>query len=241
MDEISLSQAIHSRLEAVQTQMAAAARKAGRSPAEVRLLLVTKTHPIETLRAAIAAGATRLGENYPEEAAAKIAALGAAGVEWHMIGHLQSRKAALVAEHFSLLHSLDSLHLAQRLERFCAESGRSLPVLLECNVSGEASKFGYPAQTAAQREQLLREVEALLNLPHLQLRGLMTMPPLGEDPRPHFSRLRQLKQTLAEHFPQASWQELSMGTSVDFEAAIEEGATIIRVGTAILGARPPRS
>lgn len=241
MDETPLAQSIRLRLQAVREQMAAAARKAGRSPDQVRLLVVTKTHPLETVRAALQAGATLLGENYPEEALEKISALQGQAAQWHMIGHLQSRKAPLVAQHFSYLHSLDSLHLAQRLERFCAQAGRTLPVLLECNVSGEASKFGYPAQTPAQREQLLKEVETLLSLPHLSLRGLMTMPPLGEDPRPHFARLRALKQTLAEHFPQASWEELSMGTSADFEAAIEEGATFIRVGTAILGARPARA
>lgn len=241
MDETSLTQSIRFRLQAVHEQMAAAARKAGRSPSQVRLLVVTKTHPLETVRAALAAGAALLGENYPEEALTKITALQGEAAQWHMIGHLQSRKASLVAEHFSYLHSLDSLRLAQRLDHFCAQAGRTLPVLLECNVSGETSKFGYPAQTPAQREQLLKEVEALLTLPHLSLRGLMTMPPLGEDPRPHFARLRELKQTLAEHFPQASWEELSMGTSADFEAAIEEGATFIRVGTAILGARPARA
>jgi pyridoxal phosphate enzyme (YggS family) len=205
---------------------------------------VTKTHPLETVQAALEAGIRDLGENYAEEAVEKIQAIGALeGLRWHMIGHIQSRKADLVAQNFDFVHSLDSLKLAQRLERFAAEAGRTVPVLLECNVSGEASKYGYPAFDPAHWESLYREARQMAELPHLEIRGLMTMPPLFDEAeltRPFFRRLRELRETLSKQVPQGRWEELSMGTSADFRAAVEEGATLVRVGTAILGARPPR-
>ena len=165
---------------------------------------------------------------------------GQSGVEWHMIGHVQSRKARLVADHFALLHSLDSLKLAQRLERFSEEANRVLPVLLEFNVGGEESKSGWDASDESHWDALLPDVTALMDLPHLQVRGLMTMPPLETDPedaRRFFQRLRRLRDHLADRFPQADWRELSMGTSADYPVAVEEGATLVRVGTAIVGAR----
>jgi pyridoxal phosphate enzyme (YggS family) len=223
-------------------QIAAAARSAGRDPASVRLVTVTKTHPLETVQAAIEAGARDLGENYAEEAVEKIQAIGAsAGVRWHMIGHVQSRKADLVAAHFDMLHSLDNLKLARRLDSFAGQAGRRLPVLLEVNVSGEASKFGYPAWSAEQWAALRPEVAQILALSNLEVRGLMTMPPYSEDgeaSRPFFPRMVALQAFLREIFPQSAWTELSMGTSADFTVAVEEGATLVRVGTAILGARP---
>ena len=222
-------------------QIAGAARRSGRDPEQVRLVVVTKTQPLEIVQAAIEAGVHILGENYPEEGVTKIQSLPAqTGVEWHMIGHVQSRKARLVADHFALLHSLDSLKLARRLDRFAEEAGRTLPVLLELNVGGEESKSGWDASTDAQWETVLPEVAGLLELPHLRIQGLMTMPPLEMDPddaRNYFQRLRLLRDRLASQFPQADWRELSMGTSSDFEVAVEEGATLVRVGTAIVGAR----
>lgn len=222
-------------------QIAEAARRSGRDPEQVRLVVVTKTQPLETVRAAIEAGVRILGENYPEEGVMKIQSLPAqTGVEWHMIGHVQSRKARLVADHFALLHSLDSLKLAGRLDRFAGEAGRTLPVLLELNVGGEESKSGWDASTDAQWEAVLPEIAGLLELPHLRIQGLMTMPPLGMDPddsRKYFQRLRLLRDRLVSQFPQADWHELSMGTSSDFQVAVEEGATLVRVGTAIVGAR----
>lgn len=239
----ALSETIRIRYLAICEQIETAARRVGRDPSSVRLVVVTKTHSVETVRAAVAAGVRDFGENYAEEAVQKIQALSdVPDVRWHMIGHVQSRKAALVASHFDWMHALDSLKLALRLERFAAEAGRTLPVLLECNVGGEASKFGYPASTSADLEALYRDVEQIAALPHLQIRGLMTMPPLYDDPertRPFFARLRELRDTLAVRFPNLEWQELSMGTSADFVAAVEEGATIVRVGTAILGPRFP--
>jgi len=226
-------------------QISVAARKSNRNPEDIRLVVVTKSQPIEVARAAIEAGVRILGENYPEEGVTKIQSLSSqSGVEWHMIGHVQSRKARLVAENFELLHSLDSLKLAQRLDRFSAESGRVLPVLLEFNVGGEESKSGWDASNASQWDALLPEIQSILDLPNLSVHGLMTMPPLGtdsEDSRRFFLRLRLLRDHLASTFPQTHWTELSMGTSADYTVAVEEGATLVRVGTAIVGARRYKS
>jgi PLP dependent protein len=233
---------IRERTTRVLNAIAAAARKGGREGKAVRLVVVTKTQPVEIVRAAIEAGAQILGENYAEEAADKIARLGPqSGVEWHMIGHVQSRKAQLVAQHFNLVHSLDSLRLAERLNRCAGEVGRRLPVLMEFNVSGEKSKHGWAAAEETQWPDLLAELQALASLPNLKVRGLMTMPPLSSDPeaaRPYFQKLRRLQGFLAGRVPEADWQELSMGTSADFVVAVEEGATLVRVGQAILGPRP---
>lgn len=226
-------------------QIADAAHKSKRNPSEVRLVVVTKSRPLEVVQAAIAAGVQILGENYPEEGVMKIQSLsGQSGVEWHMIGHVQSRKARLVADHFALLHSLDSLKLAQRLDRFAAESDHILPVLLEFNVGSEESKFGWNASDQSQWAAFLPEIAALLELPNLRVNGLMTMPPLGmepEDSRRFFQRLRELRDHLAAQFPKTDWRELSMGTSADYSVAVEEGATLVRVGTAIVGARSHKS
>jgi hypothetical protein len=157
-----------------------------------------------------------------------------------MIGHVQSRKAQLVAENFNLLHSLDSLKLAKRLDRFCSKAGRTLPVLLEFNVGGEDSKSGWLAGEKTLWPALLDEVAEIIALPNLQVRGLMTMPPLGETAefsRPFFQKLKRLQEYLASQFPSATFTELSMGTSGDYEAAVQEGATLVRVGTAIVGTR----
>lgn len=222
-------------------QIATAARKSNRDPNEVRLVVVTKSQPLEVAQAAIEAGARILGENYPEEGVTKIQSLGnQTGVEWHMIGHVQSRKARLVADHYALLHSLDSLKLAQRLNRFAGEANHILPVLLEFNVGGEESKGGWDASDESTWDSLLPEVAQLLDLPHLQIRGLMSMPPLGkdaEDSRRFFRQVRRLRERLADQLPGGDWRELSMGTSLDYTVAVEEGATLVRVGTAIVGER----
>lgn len=227
--------------------ISAAARKSNRSPESVRLVVVTKTQPPDVVKAVIEAGAKILGENYAEEAVEKILALKSqsssfqSAVEWHMIGHVQSRKAQLVAEHFALFHSLDSLKLARRVDRFAAQFGRRLPVLLEFNVGGEAGKHGWSASDESRWPDLLTDVNAIAALPNLEVRGLMTMPPLSTDPetaRVYFRRLRRLRDFLAKRAPQAEWGELSMGTSSDYAAAVEEGATLVRVGQAILGPRP---
>jgi len=222
-------------------QIASAARRSNRDPNEIRLVVVTKTQPVEMVRAAVEAGVQILGENYPEEAVIKIQSLAVqSGVEWHMIGHVQSRKARLVADHFALLHSLDSLKLAQRLDRFAAQQDRVLPVLLEFNVGGEESKAGWDVSQESHWEHVLPDVSSILELANLRVQGLMTMPPLGteaDESRRFFQRLRRLRDQLAAQFPDAHWHELSMGTSADYAVAVEEGATLVRVGTAILGAR----
>lgn len=236
-----LVDSIRENYQRVLDQIASAARRSNRSSDEIRLVVVTKTQPIEIVQAALEAGIRIFGENYPEEGVTKIQSIPPqSGVEWHMIGHVQSRKARLVADHFALLHSLDSIKLAHRLDRFAAEQNRVLPVLLEFNVGGEESKSGWEASQESLWEALLPEIAQLLDLPNLSVHGLMTMPPLGTDPeesRRFFLRLRLLRDHLATNFPEADWHELSMGTSTDFEVAVEEGATLVRVGTAIVGAR----
>jgi len=239
----SLADSIRERYLQTLARIAAAEQRASRASGSTRLVVVTKSQPVETVQAALEAGVKILGENYPEEAVEKIKAVGAAGVEWHMIGHVQSRKAELIPANFALMHSLDSLKLATRLNRFAAETGHKLPVLLEFNVGEEESKFGWAAAEESRWPGLLPEIDMVLKLSNLAVCGMMTMPPLFEDPertRPYFQRLRRLRDYLSKAFPAADWFELSMGTSADFEAAVEEGATLVRVGTAIVGPRPPK-
>ena len=241
MDE-SLVLLIRQRMQRALDQIAEAAVGCGRDPGAVHLVVVTKSQPLEVVRMAVEAGATLLGENYAEEAAVKIAALKEKSeVEWHMIGHVQSRKADLVARDFNMLHSLDSLKLAAHLELRCGELHRTMPVLLEFNVSGEESKYGLPAWDETRWMDLLPELEPMVQFRSLQVRGLMTMPPFftdAERSRPYFRRLRQLQDFLMKRLPQLDWQELSMGTSADYTAAVQEGATYVRIGQAILGLRP---
>lgn len=221
-------------------RIARAAHEAGRDPAEIKLVVVTKGQPVEVIQAAIDAGIRRLGENYPEEALEKMVNLDSGDLEWHMIGHLQSRKVKIVSEHFHWMHSLDSLRLAQKLNRALEISGKQLPVLLEMNVGGEASKYGWSAQDPEEWRRIVHEIKAIKALPCLNVRGLMAMPPLGqspEDSRVYFHRLLALKNFLNDEIPGLELSELSMGTSFDFEQAILEGATFIRVGEALLGPR----
>ncbi len=233
---------IKENAEIIQEQIASAAKRGGRDSSDVKLITVSKKKSIEVMRAAVHAGITLFGENYPEETVGKMDILAQEfpGVEWHMIGHLQSRKTRLVAERFDMMHSLDSVRLAKRLGNALAVCNRKLPVLLEMNVSGEESKGGWAAWDEAHWELLVPEIEQVLSVDSLVVKGLMSMPPLAEDAektRPYFIRLRQLRNWLAKRIPQTDWGELSMGTSLDFEVAIEEGATFVRIGTAILGAR----
>jgi len=245
----SLVSSVRERYLQTLDTISVAARKSNRSAESVRLVVVTKTQPLQIVQAAIEAGAKILGENYAEEAVEKILALkDQPTVEWHMIGHVQSRKAQLVAEYFALFHSLDSLKLAHRVDHFAAQFKRRLPVLLEFNVGGEDSKHGWSASDESRWPDLLADVNAIAALPNLQVRGLMTMPPLFDPStslrtgpsaaRPYFERLRRLRDFLSERAPHIEWSELSMGTSADYSVAVEEGATLVRVGQAILGPRP---
>ncbi|GJQ37105.1 MAG: YggS family pyridoxal phosphate enzyme [Anaerolineaceae bacterium] len=239
MDELVAS--IQERYLGALDRIAGAAKRSGRGPEAVKLVVVTKAQPVETARAAIEAGVRILGENYAEEGVTKIQSLANfSAVEWHMIGHVQSRKAQLVAGNFNFMHSLDSLKLAKRLDRFCAEARRILPVLLEVNVGGEESKSGWNAFEESKWAGLPDELAVIFTLPNLKVLGLMSMPPLGDDAessRPYFQKLGRLREFLSSQFPQAVLSELSMGTSFDYEVAVEEGATYVRVGTAIVGPR----
>ena len=231
---------LRARLEDVQRRIAQSARGAGRAPEEVTLIAVTKTHPAEVVRQALAAGARDFGENRAQEAEGKIKELGRASARWHLIGHLQSNKARRAVKLFDVIHSLDSLALAERLDRMCAEEGRAtLDVLLQVDLAGEATKSGVG-------ENELSELAARVGAcAHLRLRGLMTLPPFfaeAERVRPFFRRLRELRDELrAREAFGAAAGELSMGMSHDYEVAIAEGATMVRIGTAIFGARAARA
>ena len=210
-----------------------AATRAGRSADEIQLVAVSKTHPAESVRKAIGAGQTLFGESKVQEARAKIPDL-PSSLRWHFIGHLQKNKIRHALPLFELFHSVDSLALAQDMNRIAGESGHHPRILLEVNVSGEGSKFGF------NPEKLRAELESLLALPRLTVEGLMTIPPLApeaEHSRPFFVKLRELRNKLEGEF-NLRLPELSMGMTNDFPIAIEEGATMIRVGTAIFGERP---
>ena len=248
------------RIDHVRERIEAAARRAGRSPEEIRLVGVSKTHPPELVAQALAAGLRDFGENRVQEAEPKIAALATErnAITWHLIGHLQSNKAKRAAGLFDVIHSVDSLALAEALNRHAADRMSNtvtpspllpfipspLPVLLQINVSGEASKDGFDLAGWETRPELLdrffAEVEQLLALPNLRVGGLMTIAPWGDDParaQPTFRSAQRLRDALAQRFPAADWSALSMGMSDDFEVAIAEGATIVRVGRAIFGSR----
>ena len=228
----------------IMDRIAVSAQKAGRKPEDVKLLVVTKGQPVEMMLEAYQAGARLFGENYPEETDRKLEQLQKLdGIEIHMIGHLQSRKARIVAGSFNWMHSIDRLSIAEKLDRELKISGRTMPVLLEMNVSGEESKEGFSAWDPRHWEELLPEIEQVASYKSVDIRGLMTMPPLSVDPaqtQPYFKVLRELRDYLAGRFKNIQRDELSMGTSGDFESAIQEGATFIRIGTAIMGPRPQK-
>ena len=238
---MSQSATISENLDRVSERIHLAARSVGRDGDQVRLIVVTKGHPLEIVEQAIEAGASDLGENYVEESLPKIAKFSpGAGLNWHMVGHVQGRKAKPVSENFDWVQTVDSLKLAKRLDRFAGEKGRRIPILLECNVSGEETKFGWTAWNELEWRQLAEEISSILELEHLEIRGLMTMAPFFNEPemaQPFFKRLRKLRDFMAQKYPAQDWSELSMGMSGDYEAAIREEATMVRIGTAILGER----
>lgn len=227
--------AVAENIETIRARIRAAAERGGRDPRSVRLVAVSKHQPLAVIREAMAAGQVIFGENYLQEAEDKVAALGQ-GLVWHCIGHLQSNKARIAAEIFDCIETLDRLKLAKALETRLAELGKTMPVLVQVNVGGEAQKAGVAPEQAGQ---LCRDLQ---QFPHLILQGLMTMPPFVEDPEESRGCFRQLRLLgegltaqgfLGQHGP----VELSMGMSGDFEVAIEEGATLVRVGTALFGGR----
>jgi PLP dependent protein len=223
--------------ERIEGQIAMACREAGRPRAEVALMAVSKMHPASAILAAEALGIRIFGENRVQEFQEKIVQVGpTTGVEFHLIGHLQSNKAARAVELFSSVDTVDSLSLAERLNQTATRLGRRLAVLIEIKLSHEASKAGIMPDS----DELHQLLEQLPGLTALELRGLMTVPPFLDDPeavRPYFTRLRLLRDQLAAEHPRLSFAELSMGMSHDFPVAIAEGATQVRIGTALFGAR----
>jgi PLP dependent protein len=200
---------------------------------------VSKKQPVEKIQAAIQAGVRILGENYPEEAQAKIELIHDA-VEWHMIGHLQSRKARIIAGSFHAIHSVDSLRTAQKLEQALIEADRSMTILFEVGLAGEDQKHGYDLTNQPGYDQFLGDIEEMQQLTHLKPVGLMVMPPYAADAeasRPYFAKGRSVLEDLNQRYPSIQWTELSMGTSQDYLVAVQEGATLVRVGTAIFGER----
>jgi len=227
------------RLEVVRARIERAARRAGRDPGTVTLVAVSKTIAVGRLQDAVACGCRVFGESRIQEALAKMEIMGARApveIAWHLIGPIQSNKAKSVVGRFSLLHAVDRLEVAERLDRAARERGTVQPLLLEVNVAGEATKHGFTP------DDLARAVERVGALAGLRLLGLMTIPPLSDHPeeaRPHFRRLCRLAATVeALKIPGVSMKELSMGMSGDFEVAVEEGATMVRIGTALFGPRP---
>jgi pyridoxal phosphate enzyme (YggS family) len=219
----------------VRERIAAACLRSGRAPDGVKLLAISKTFPPESIRAAYEVGLRDFGENRVQEGQAKRPALSDLSITWHLVGHLQTNKARAARELFHWVHSVDSFRLAQKLDQATSSGGGRLPVLLEVNLGGEESKAG------VGEPEIIPLAEQISQLAMLEVRGLMVIPPFFDNPesvRPYFRRLRELAREIdAKNIPNISMQELSMGMSHDFEVAIEEGATIIRVGTSIFGAR----
>jgi hypothetical protein len=228
----------------VEERIASAASRAGREPADVTLVAISKTFPVEAVVEAYEAGARHFGENRVAEGMEKVAAFAermpAADATWHMVGHVQSRKAADVIGPFDVVHSVDRLKIARRFSRYAAEAERRLRVLLECNVSGEEAKYGFDLagweEEPARLDAFLDALDELAGLPRLEIRGLMTMAPLVDDAevaRPVFASLRRLRDAINQRRPGLGLTELSMGMTNDFEVAVEEGATMVRVGSAL--------
>ncbi|MFQ5942356.1 MAG: YggS family pyridoxal phosphate-dependent enzyme [Anaerolineales bacterium] len=231
---------VKDRLSVVQERIRAAAVRVGRDFDEIRIVAITKSHPVEMVHAVHRAGLRLIGENRVEEALPKRAATDElTDLEWHMVGHIQSRKAKTVAQIFDAVHSVDRYKLADRLNREALLVGTRIPVLLECNVSGEASKWGWPLTDETSWPETAEEFARIYELPSLEVRGLMTMAPIvveAELVRPVFRKLRALRDYLRQAIS-GEWPELSMGMTEDYEVAVEEGATLLRIGRAIFGPR----
>ncbi len=241
---------IEANLKDVERRIADAARRGGREPSEVTLVAVTKLRSVEEIKIAYELGVRHFGENRVYEAAEKIPIFNEwlanrpSSLAWHMVGHIQSRKAKVAVGLFDFIHSVDTLKLARKIDRLCGERGKVMPLLLEVNISGEESKYGFPMdrweEDDEQREAFFSILEEILALPNVKVQGLMTMAPIVSDPeeaRPHFRRLRELREELRRRFPESDWHHLSMGMTDDFEVAVEEGATLVRIGRAIFGPR----
>jgi len=232
---VSQTDVIKDNLTRVRDAIGRAAQKVGRDPKEVTLIVVTKTFGADLVRHAIEAGATDIGENYVQEARAKIEAVGRGQVRWHFIGGLQTNKAKYVVRLFDVVHSVDSYDLAAEIDRRAGREGRAMDVLIQVDISREAQKSG------VMEEDLVDFVRTVAPLHNIAVRGLMGMPPFGREPeasRPYFRRLKELREEVDSlRIPGVEMKELSMGMSNDFEVAVEEGATMVRVGTAVFGER----
>ncbi len=231
------SEGVAERLRRLQERVAEAALRVGRKPEEVRILGASKGQPLEKIREAVAAGLSLIGENYVQEAERKKEALGDLPLSWHLIGHLQKNKAKKALALFDLIQTVDRPELVRKLSTLTEKMGRTLPVFIQVNLGYEKTKAGVLPEDLFELARLVRD------LPGLELRGLMTIPPYKEDPeavRPYFRRLRELRDDLRERLDLESLTELSMGMSHDFEVAVEEGATIVRLGTALFGPRPSK-
>lgn len=223
---------VRENLQLIRERIEKAAQRAGRKSEEVILIAVTKTVEVPRILEAIEAGVTHIGENKVQEAQKKIEEIGK-GVTWHMIGHLQTNKVKQALELFQLIHSVDSLRLARELSEKAKARRQKIDILIQVNVAGEESKFGFPL------EGVEKSIEEISKLPSLVIKGLMTLPPQVEDPamvRPYFRKLKELSEGL-RNIPQVEMKFLSMGMTNDFEVAIEEGANMVRIGTAIFGPR----
>lgn len=236
-----MSDSIHERFLEVNQRVIRACFQAGRKQEDVNLIVVTKGHTASNIIDVVKAGATILGENYPEETLRKINEIGGlVRPTWHMIGHLQSRKIKHIHPAFACIHTIDSLELARKLNRFYEEKGLLIDVMLEVNIAGEESKYGFDAVSPQNRDSLLSTFEAICLLPHLNTIGLMTMPPYAEEPSQNeacYNLCREFSEKIRETFGLTNFRHLSMGTSADFETAIKCGATYVRVGEAIMGKR----
>jgi hypothetical protein len=235
MSTVHHDEGFKNRLGLIAGRIESAAQRVGREPNDITLIAVSKTHPAASIHEALESGLRHFGENRVQEAEQKIPYIGREAATWHLIGHLQANKARKAVQLFDTIHSLDSVQLAARLDRICSEEGReSLPVLIQVDLAGEATKSG------VSENELDQLVEVVTKCSHLELKGLMVLPPFFENPedvRPFFRRLRELGENLERQEFLKERCELSMGMSHDFEIAIEEGATMVRVGTAIFGSR----
>ncbi len=235
---------IEQNVRAIQQAIADAANQAKRDPNEITLVAVSKTFPVDAIRAAYAAGIQHFGENRVEEAAEKIPIAQSQiskslpdKLTWHLVGHLQSRKVKHAAPLFDWIHSIDSVSLAQKLDAQAITLEKKIPILIQVNIAGETTKSGFAPDP---REQFCDAVQQILAFTHLEVQGLMTIPPIVDDAekaRPYFRALRELRDELRDRFPALAWQHLSMGMTDDFPAAIAEGATMVRIGRAIFGER----
>ncbi len=242
--DYELVKQIKNNLDSVTERIQKSAERAGRDASDVKLVAVTKLMSVDVILAGVEAGIRSFGENYPEQAAEKIRSLNIdEEIEWHMIGHIQSRKTDTVCKYFHMVHSLDRMKIARYLDRYAEEQDRIMPVLIEVNLGGEESKYGWDASNDNDWQNLIKNFNTIASYKNIEIQGLMTMPPLFDDPektRPIYRKLCRLQQYLRDQMPEENWNELSIGTSFDFPIAVEEGATIVRIGTEIFGPRSKR-